>query len=70
MHDVLEGALEHEVKLMLQKFIYEQQYFTLDEFNSRLQHIDLGYMESKDRPSILSETTISSSSHKLKQEGK
>ena len=69
MHDVLEGALEHEVKIMLNVFINNESYFSLMQFNSRLLNVDLGHMESKDRPTVIADTTLSSSSHKLKQEG-
>lgn len=70
MHDVLEGALEYEVKLMLVVMIRRENYFSLAEFNSRLENIYLGYMEAKDRPTLISDTTLFSSSNKLKQEGK
>lgn len=70
MHDVLEGVLEYEAKLLLNIFIKKEKYFTLAEFNSRLQCLDLGYMESKDRPTLIADSTLSSSSNKLKQEGK
>ena len=33
MHDVLEGALEYEVKLLLKTMICTDRYFTVDEFN-------------------------------------
>lgn len=70
MHDVLEGALEFEVKLLLNVFIRKEKYFTLAEFNSRLECLDLGYMESKDHPTPIADTTLSSGNNKLKQEGK
>jgi len=35
MHDVLEGALQYEVKLMLQYMINVENYFTLEALNSR-----------------------------------
>ena len=47
MHDILEGALQHEVKLMIQVMTREENYFTLNTFNSRLENIDYGYMEIK-----------------------
>ncbi len=50
MHDVLEGALEYEVKLLLNVFIKKEKYFSLAEFNSRLECMDFGYMEAKDCP--------------------
>ena len=68
MHDVFEGALGYEVKLLLQHMIREK-LFTLDEFNSRTKNMDLGYMEVKDRPSLITQTTLFSPSNKLKQEG-
>lgn len=69
MHDILEGALEYETKLLLRVLIHKG-YFTLDQFNSRLENIDLGYMEIKNRPTLIVETTLYGSSNKLKQEGK
>ena len=70
MHDLLEGALQYETKLMLQQFILREKYITLDEFNNRLERFELGYMEEKDRPSPISDTTLrSESSNTLKQAG-
>ena len=34
MHDILEGALQYEVKLMLQFMVDTERYFTLDELNT------------------------------------
>ena len=68
MHDLLEGVLQYEVKLMLQEMIRVQKYFTLDEFNSRLSSTELGYMESKDKPTPITSTTLMSQGHSLKQE--
>ena len=68
MHDLLEGALQYETKLMLQQFILREKYITLDAFNNRLERFELGYMEEKDRPSPISDTTLrSESSNTLKQ---
>ena len=69
MHDVLEGALEYEVKLMLAHMISEEKYFTFNQFNSRLENMELGYMEAKDRSTLIANTTLFSASNKLKQEG-
>lgn len=69
MHDVLEGALEFEVKLLLNVLIKDEKYFSLAEFNSRLECMDLGYMEAKDRPTLIADTTLSNAGNKLKQEG-
>ena len=69
MHDVLEGALAYEAKLMLVQMITKNKYFTLDQLNTRLENMDLGYMEIKDRPMLISDATFTSSSSKLKQQG-
>ena len=70
MHDILEGALQYEMKLMLQEFILREKYITLDGFNARLERFELGYMEEKDRPTPISDTTLrSESSNTLKQAG-
>lgn len=47
MHDLLEGALQYEVNLMLRKFILDDGYFTLEHLNGKLENMELGYMESK-----------------------
>ena len=69
MHDVLEGALQYEIKLMLWMMIAEKRYFTLDTLNTRMENLELGYMESKDRPTPISDTTLFSSGVFLKQAG-
>ena len=69
MHDILEGALQYEVKLMLQVMIRAENYFTLDMFNSWLENIDFGYMEIKNKPTSLSLQTLSSDGNSLKQNG-
>ena len=69
MHDVLEGALEYEVKLLLKTMICADRYFTVDDFNRRLVNIELGYMEISDRPTEITMAIISSSSNLLKQQG-
>ena len=42
MHDILEGALQYEVKLILQFMIDTEKYFTLEELNTRLERMELG----------------------------
>lgn len=69
MHDLLEGALQYELKLMLQLFIFQEQYITLSEINDRIAFLDLGYMEIKDRPSLLCDANLRAHSSTLKQSG-
>ena len=69
MHDVLEGALQYEVKIMLQAMVEDERYLTLNELNSRLGTVELGYMEAKDRPSAIGDQKLSGTGHTLNQAG-
>ena len=70
MHDILEGALQYEVKLMLKVMITTENYFTLPHFNSRLENLDYGYMEIKDKPTVIASQTLNSDGNSLRQNGK
>ena len=52
MHDLLEGALQHVLKLLLHYCIEEKRYFTLTKLNRKISGIELGYMEDN-RPSLI-----------------
>lgn len=69
MHDVLEGVLQYEVKLMLRYMINTENYFSLDLFNSKLQNLELSSVESKNKPTRLSSKTMGSEGNSLKQNG-
>ena len=69
MHDVLEGGLQYEAKLVLKRFVYEEKYFTLDDLNFKLQNFDFGYMDTKNRPSPITRETLTSDNNSLKQNG-
>ena len=69
MHDILEGVLQHEVKLLLHVMIEEEGYFSLDDFNSCLENLELGYSECKSRPTSISVKTFRSVGNSLKQNG-
>lgn len=58
MHDVLEGMLQYEAKLMLKQFIYQDHYFTLRQLNQLIESFELGYSEVKSRPSLISQATL------------
>ena len=47
LHDILEGMLQYEVKLLLQYFASFESYLTLDTPNSKLENAELGSAESK-----------------------
>jgi hypothetical protein len=66
MHDVLEGALQYEVKLLLQ-YCREKRHFS--DHNEAIEGMELGYMET-DRPApIPSKTLYARDSNSLKQKG-
>ncbi len=70
MHDVLEGGLQYEAKLILNRFIYEDRYFTLEDLNFKLENFEYGYLDTKNRPSpITRETLTTRSNNSLKQNG-
>lgn len=49
MHDLLEGVVPYELKLVLQKLI-NLGSFTLEDINNRLMCHDYGYLESRNKP--------------------
>ena len=53
MHDVLEGVAPLEVKLLLRQLIYEDNLFTLEQLNDRISSFDYGYMNEKNKPSVI-----------------
>ena len=69
MHDLLEGVLQYEVKLLLTQFISEDHYFTLEQLNHRIESLELGYSEARDRPTQITSATLSSNDNLLKQSG-
>lgn len=69
MHDLLEGALQYEVKLMLRQFVYVKKCFTSDYLSMKLRNMELGYMECKDRPTAITDKILKSADNKLHQNG-
>ena len=69
MHDVLEGILAYEMKLLLQ-FCIRAGYFSLHLLNSRMKVFTYGPADARDKPAQISATTLFSSDNKLKQSGK
>lgn len=68
MHDLLEGTLQFEAKLIL-KYAMAQKYVTHTKFAASLTGLELGYMEADNKPSEISSATISSSDKTLGQKG-
>ena len=55
MHDVLEGVLQYECKLLLQYCICIQKFFKLPTVNNIIEGLSMGYMEAGNRPAPISE---------------
>jgi hypothetical protein len=71
MHDVLEGGLQYEAKLMLRQFVFEEKYFTLPELNFKIENFDYGYLDAKNSPTpITSDTLRNTADNSLKQNGR
>ena len=66
MHDILEGALQYETKLLLHT-MKDDGIITLQKLNSRLENVELGYMEIKNKPTLISLATYKSDGNSLKQ---
>lgn len=69
MHDVFEGVLQYEAKLVLQHAIINQGYFSLSLLSEKIEHMELGYMEAGDRPTTIPSHVLSSSDRSLGQKG-
>lgn len=52
MHDLLEGAVQMEIKLILNYFI-EKKFITLENINNRIKSFNYGILHATDRPSIV-----------------
>ena len=52
MHDLLEGALPYELKLLLQH-TFDAGYISLMQYNDRIKAFDYGYTELIDKPNEL-----------------
>ena len=65
MHDVLEGVLQYETKLIL-SHITSCHYTSLSHVNHLIECIELGYMEVSSRPSII---VLNMDDKHLKQNG-
>lgn len=68
MHDMLEGVCPYEVKLLLNQFIFSEQFFTLPELNQRLRSFHYSFTDKKNKPSALASDRLRKpADHKLGQ---
>ena len=48
------GMLEYETKEILLQHTVNDNFYSLSDLNQHISSIELGYMESRDRPSLVS----------------
>ena len=68
MHDLLEGTLQYEAKLVL-KHVIGQRYIAYKNFADLLEGLELGYMETDDRPTTIPSRVNNSDDKHLGQKG-
>ena len=66
MHDVLEGVLQYETKLVLSHITSGCHYISMSHVNHLIECIELGYMEVSNRPSAI---VLNMDDKHLKQNG-
>lgn len=66
MHDLFEGVVQYEIKLLLLHCI-ASKYFSLEEFNHRLIGFEYGYSEVADKPTVITSQHIHSDGKHLRQ---
>lgn len=69
MHDQLEGVIPLEVKLLLKKYIQEDQYFTLQTLNERIANFAYGSEDLSNKPSGIKQQALSNAAASLSQSG-
>ncbi len=69
MHDVLEGSLQYEVKELLKYVIYEKKWMTLAMVNEKIDRFPYMQSDKANKPAIISDATLKSNTHGLKQKG-
>ena len=66
MHDLFEGVVPCEIKLLLLHLI-QSKYLTISVFNDRLRQFDFGYTEICDKPSELDQNIPKKPEQKIRQ---
>jgi hypothetical protein len=68
MHDLLEGIVPYETKLVLNNLTVIRKLLTLEELNARIASFDYGYVDKKNKPTTLSDADIADiDKHSLNQ---
>ena len=68
MHDVLEGSLAFEIKELL-KHLIAQRVITLASLNEVIRLFPYVGSDALNKPSMVGDTTLSSSDHHIRQNG-
>ena len=66
MHDILEGALQYEVKEMLRQFTGEKRFFSLSNLNCLISKFPYHYSDARNKPALI---TLHTKDNKVNQEG-
>ena len=69
MHDLFEGVLQYETKLMLIQLI-EKHYFKLKNLNNHIESLELPYGTESDKPAFIDRKTLYSQGSRLNQKGR
>lgn len=69
MHDVFEGVLQREVKLVLQHCVDSKKYFRLTYLTQLMEMFEFGYMEVANRPTPIQRKMLNSGDFSLQQNG-
>ena len=67
MHDILEGTLQLHMKQLLKYIILEESFLSLDLLNTRISSFVYGPADTSNKPTIISNETLTSNSNTLKQ---
>jgi len=68
MHDLFEGVLQYETKLMLIKLI-DRNYFTIKTLNKHIESLELPIGTESDRPVPIERKHLYSNTSRLNQKG-
>lgn len=69
MHDLLEGVIQYETKLLLIRLI-EKRYFKLKNLNSCIESLELPYGTESSKPATIQHKVLYSQNNRLNQKGK
>lgn len=69
MHDILEGVRQYKCKEMLNIFIYERKYFTLQQLNEKIKSFDFGYYNDRNKPLLITRQALKGDANNIRQKG-